>query len=314
MGMGQILVIEDDADTLDLMASGLKDEGFAIKTAVNGLVASYLIDNYAFAAIVSDIKLPGVNGLQVAANIRRSNNNRHAPIIIVSGFIDAEAVARLAALKISKMFAKPLEVADLVKELRRVLPTEPESAPKAASKVTYDVRLINAVVSAVTEVLVHHLGQDFKTDPVFIKTESHDGHFATSMISLTGNGLQGSLALSFQKAFLEGLHSSIYAGLTSELSEDSLGDIAAEICNQVSGRIKIKLSKLGLKILIGLPELVTGLGHKVRHKTSNPVLAVPLFFRDARCTMEFCFTKCVIEEITDESDAAVSLSDVILFD
>ncbi len=68
----EILIVEDEAAIADFLERGLTREGFEVRVVANGAEGERLALNHAFDLIVLDRMLPGRDGLEVLAAIRRS--------------------------------------------------------------------------------------------------------------------------------------------------------------------------------------------------------------------------------------------------
>ena len=77
----RILIIDDNEEVLDIFKQLLLDEGYRVSTASNGAsgVVLFLMQN--FDLVITDINMPGMNGLDV---IKRINNIVKVPIILMS--------------------------------------------------------------------------------------------------------------------------------------------------------------------------------------------------------------------------------------
>ena len=78
----EILVVEDEAAIADFLERGLRREGFAVQTVANGAEGERLALNHSFDLIVLDRMLPGRDGLEVLAAIRRSKPS--LPVIVLT--------------------------------------------------------------------------------------------------------------------------------------------------------------------------------------------------------------------------------------
>lgn len=65
-----ILVVEDDAQMAQLLAQGLREEAYEVDVALDGAMALELSRATAFDVILLDVMLPGINGLDVARQLR----------------------------------------------------------------------------------------------------------------------------------------------------------------------------------------------------------------------------------------------------
>jgi DNA-binding NarL/FixJ family response regulator len=66
----RVLLVEDDCDQREILEKWLRDSGYAIMSAKDGLEAMERVQQHAFDVIVMDLKLPGLNGLQLLSLIR----------------------------------------------------------------------------------------------------------------------------------------------------------------------------------------------------------------------------------------------------
>jgi DNA-binding response OmpR family regulator len=80
-----VLVVEDDPALRRSYRAALTVEGFAVLTAEDGLDALRSIDMHPPDAIVLDLGLPRLNGLDVARELAANATTQHIPIVIVTG-------------------------------------------------------------------------------------------------------------------------------------------------------------------------------------------------------------------------------------
>ena len=66
----QILVVEDDRETRDLIARYLEGRGFRVATAKNGAEMFERLENGAFSLLLLDLMLPGQDGLSLCRQLR----------------------------------------------------------------------------------------------------------------------------------------------------------------------------------------------------------------------------------------------------
>lgn len=86
-----VLVVEDEAGLRRLEQRLLEEEGCDVDTAADGRQALTLLAGRTYDAIILDLRVPHVNGQQIATEVRHSEPNRRTPIIMVTGTGDAEA-------------------------------------------------------------------------------------------------------------------------------------------------------------------------------------------------------------------------------
>ena len=71
--------------------------------------------------ILMDIKMPGIDGLQACAAIRRNPTTKDLPIIIVSALFDESDIKKAYKGGISDYFIKPVDIEKLVKRIKEIL-------------------------------------------------------------------------------------------------------------------------------------------------------------------------------------------------
>lgn len=77
----RVLVIEDEPDLLKALVQALKEEGYAADQAADGTEGLYKAEACEYEAIVLDLMLPGMNGLEVLKRLRQT---RKTPVLILT--------------------------------------------------------------------------------------------------------------------------------------------------------------------------------------------------------------------------------------
>ena len=115
----RILIVEDDAHIAELMRMHLSDEGYAVEHAADGEAGVALLERGAWDALVLDLMLPGVDGLEICRRARAMA--RYTPIIITSA--RSSEVHRILGLELGAddYLAKPFSVLELVARVRALL-------------------------------------------------------------------------------------------------------------------------------------------------------------------------------------------------
>ncbi|MGC4398139.1 response regulator transcription factor [Hydrogenophaga sp. T2] len=115
----RILIVEDDVHIADLLRMHLGDEGFAVEHAADGDAGVALLERGHWDALVLDLMLPGVDGLEICRRARAMA--RYTPIIITSA--RSSEVHRILGLELGAddYLAKPFSVLELVARVRALL-------------------------------------------------------------------------------------------------------------------------------------------------------------------------------------------------
>jgi DNA-binding response OmpR family regulator len=131
----KILVIEDDEKISSFIARGLKENGYIVDTATDGLTGQVLAEEGQYDAIVADIMLPGRDGLKVIQELRAKNKS--VPVIFLSAKSSVED--RIAGLQAGgdDYLGKPFAISELTARIqaliRRATVTTAPSEPTVLS-------------------------------------------------------------------------------------------------------------------------------------------------------------------------------------
>jgi CheY-like chemotaxis protein len=83
-----ILLVDDNEDYLMLMKDLLYANGYNVLTATNGLEACEILDSSSVDLIISDIKMPKLDGIKLHAYARELEEYKDTKFIFISGFKD----------------------------------------------------------------------------------------------------------------------------------------------------------------------------------------------------------------------------------
>jgi CheY-like chemotaxis protein len=114
---GRVLLVDDNVDAVESMEILLQAFGYEVATAFQPELALVQIDSFAPAAAVIDIGLPGMDGYQLAAEIRRRLAGRPMRLIAFTGYGSAEDIARSRAAGFDAHLVKPVEIERLLAAL-----------------------------------------------------------------------------------------------------------------------------------------------------------------------------------------------------
>ena len=102
----QVLVIDDDAVVGRSFDRVLSEKGYEVSTALNGEEALDSIESTEFDVVFTDIKMPGMDGLEVAERIKA--RCPWTPVVVITGYGTEENEARASVLGVSGFVHKPL--------------------------------------------------------------------------------------------------------------------------------------------------------------------------------------------------------------
>lgn len=120
--MTRVLLVDDEPLVRRTLRTGLEARDFEVIEASNGSAAVALVREAAFDVAILDVNMPGMNGLEAAAVIRREKPG--VKIVLLSGSTQstAEDAADLAAsLGADAVLLKPLRIRELSDIIQRTL-------------------------------------------------------------------------------------------------------------------------------------------------------------------------------------------------
>ncbi len=123
--MKKILVIDDEGLITKTIGSLLKREGYEVGISNSGQQAVTLIEKSAFDLIISDLRMPGMDGLETAEKIRaelKQKNKPTIPVVFITGYAEGDLPIR--AQQLGKVIYKPFDMQDFLKTIRSAISGE----------------------------------------------------------------------------------------------------------------------------------------------------------------------------------------------
>jgi len=119
--MTTILLVDDEKAFVLSLADGLQAyfQNINVLTAENGKKALELLDTREIDMVITDLKMPVMDGFELIENV-----NRHLPaipVVVMTAFNDAAAGLRLMNMGISQMIDKPLDFHAVIAIVERIV-------------------------------------------------------------------------------------------------------------------------------------------------------------------------------------------------
>jgi DNA-binding NtrC family response regulator len=122
----KILVVDDEEGARELFNTILTDEGYEVTLANNGQDALSRMQGDSYDLVVTDIKMPGMDGLQLLQEIRRAGSQ--ADVIMVTAYGEVESYLKAMSLGAAEYINKPIRIKELKRIVHKVL-TERKARP-----------------------------------------------------------------------------------------------------------------------------------------------------------------------------------------
>jgi PAS domain S-box-containing protein len=116
----RLLLVEDDLDFRTSLTARLRKRGFEVTEAVSAEEAMEALDQEVFDVVVSDIKLPGTDGMEFLAMVKQRDGE--LPVVLVTGYASLESAKEAVTLNASDYLLKPLDsIEDLLRPIHKAV-------------------------------------------------------------------------------------------------------------------------------------------------------------------------------------------------
>ncbi|HXF83341.1 MAG TPA: response regulator [bacterium] len=117
----RVLVVDDETSIRDLCARVLQRAGFVVTTASGGAEAIQRLQAEPFDAVISDIRMPGLSGLEVLEVAKRAQPAIR--VVLITGFGTPQTLERARHSGADRILTKPFNPMELLMAMREILPT-----------------------------------------------------------------------------------------------------------------------------------------------------------------------------------------------
>jgi CheY-like chemotaxis protein/anti-sigma regulatory factor (Ser/Thr protein kinase) len=129
---GQVLVADDEERLAELIADRLSEDGLEVDVASSGAAALALIRDRAYDVLITDLRMPDMDGAQLLDAIGRvAPGLLHRAVVVTGDALGAQLDARIAG-RGCPVLEKPLDVAALRRLVRRLIAPEAREHPAHA--------------------------------------------------------------------------------------------------------------------------------------------------------------------------------------
>ncbi len=122
--MAKVLIIDDSITMRQMVAFTLEKAGHEVHSAESGLSALKISDKERFDLFITDLNMPGMNGLELIKELRMRKASRSKPILVLTTEADVEKKAAGRAAGATGWIVKPFDPNALLAVLPRVLNQE----------------------------------------------------------------------------------------------------------------------------------------------------------------------------------------------
>ena len=109
----RILIVDDNPQNLKLARVLLAGEGYEVRTAVDAEEALHVLDRFAPIAILMDIQLPGMDGLELTRRLKADVARRHILILALTAYAMKGDEEKAMAAGCDGYITKPIDTVTL---------------------------------------------------------------------------------------------------------------------------------------------------------------------------------------------------------
>ncbi|MBC7249979.1 MAG: GAF domain-containing protein, partial [Anaerolineae bacterium] len=131
----RVLIVDDDRDTVGFLKEALSRSGFTPLTVYDGRQTLSCAKEEKPGLIILDLKMPGMDGYEVLERLKRDEDTRHIPVIVMTGSTSDEEDKRERVLGLGAVhfLTKPLAIGELLTTIRHIVGNGGDGGSRAPS-------------------------------------------------------------------------------------------------------------------------------------------------------------------------------------
>ncbi|MBN1212852.1 MAG: response regulator [candidate division Zixibacteria bacterium] len=126
----KIIVVDDEDIVISLICDTLEEEGYAIQTASNGEDALILIEKEEFDLLITDIRMPGMDGIELVRRVRDIHPD--IGVIFMTGYANLNSAKNAIKQGAFDYIMKPFEISEIRKAVKDAIRVKKEAEEKSS--------------------------------------------------------------------------------------------------------------------------------------------------------------------------------------
>ncbi|MCF7869460.1 MAG: sigma-54 dependent transcriptional regulator [Candidatus Cloacimonetes bacterium] len=115
----RILIVDDSADTRQIIQRNLTEQGYKVFTTADVPNAIQILSSIRIDLVITDLKMPGINGIELIKHVRQ--NNKDSEIIMITGYPTIESAVEAVKIGALDYLTKPFTEQELLKTVKKAL-------------------------------------------------------------------------------------------------------------------------------------------------------------------------------------------------
>ena len=145
--MSRLLVVDDDIQMLSALEAALRRKGHTVETASNGIDAASKLEKETVQAVITDLRMPGMDGLELLNHVRRTKPAM--PVIVLSAYGTVPTAVEAIKAGATDFLLKPFSHEALDEVLSRLAAGPPRTDSHSAEIITQNPLMLSLLDQAV---------------------------------------------------------------------------------------------------------------------------------------------------------------------
>ena len=117
----KVLLVDDDKLIDKMISTFFLSRGISTEIAMNGIEGLEVLKKIRPDAIILDLMMPGMDGFEFCEQVKKNEQLKDIPIIVISAFCTEGNIKRILALGACEFFKKPFRIKELIEKVKVVI-------------------------------------------------------------------------------------------------------------------------------------------------------------------------------------------------
>ncbi len=117
----KVLLVDDDKLIDKMISTFFLSRGISTEIAMNGKEGIEVLKKIRPDAIILDLMMPGMDGFEFCEQVKKNEQLKDIPIIVISAFCTEDNIKRILALGACDFFKKPFRIKELIEKVKAVI-------------------------------------------------------------------------------------------------------------------------------------------------------------------------------------------------